>query len=233
MSIKIDTTIGNKVVSEKLNAMLTDLRSNTQVILDSINEIKAQARSEGFEDYEADLLIKSYLKEFSSKRRIKYLLSERPKLLHKKLTDKTANIGQVEKIPEIPSPDYAIVVPDQVLDEVIQEQQKLQDTQTSELNKYDYALEDLQAQLNNANSKNNDLSARIKTLEEKNIQLEEKPRNSPSNNIPAVQGNNSITKVVVSQLFREILQLKGSKMIYANIIIDTAQNKYIRLEPFQ
>jgi hypothetical protein len=56
MSIKIDTTIGNKVISEKLFAMLTDLRSNTQVILDSINEIKAQARSEGFEDYEADLL---------------------------------------------------------------------------------------------------------------------------------------------------------------------------------
>jgi hypothetical protein len=86
-------------------------------------------------------------------------------LLHKKLTDKTANIGQVEKIPEIPLPDYAIVVPDQVLDEVIPEQQKLEDTQTSELNKYDYALEDLRAQLNNANSKNNDLTARIKTLE--------------------------------------------------------------------
>ncbi len=61
MSIKIDTTIGNKVISEKLRAMLTDLRSNTQAILDSIEEIKAQARSEGFEDYEADLLIKSYL----------------------------------------------------------------------------------------------------------------------------------------------------------------------------
>ena len=45
-----------------------------------------------------------------------------------KLTDKTANSGQVEKIPEIPTPDYTSCVPDQVLDEVIQEQQKLEDT---------------------------------------------------------------------------------------------------------
>jgi hypothetical protein len=64
MSIKIDTTIGNKVISEKLRAMLTDLRSNTQAILDSIEEIKAQARSEGFEDYEIGLLIRSYFKDF-------------------------------------------------------------------------------------------------------------------------------------------------------------------------
>jgi hypothetical protein len=84
--------------------------------------------------------------------------------------------------------------------------------------------------LDNVNSKNNDLAAQIKTLEE---QLEAKTKNSPSNNILAEQGNNLITKVVVSQLFRQILQLKGSKMIYANIIIDITQNKYIRLEPFQ
>lgn len=49
--------------------------------------------------------------------------------------------------------------------------------------------------------------------------------------MPSLQGNNLRTKVVVSQLFREILQLKGSKMIYANILIDVAQNKYVRLEP--
>jgi hypothetical protein len=60
---KIDTTIGNKVISEKLRAMLADLRSNTQAILDSIEEIKAQARYEGFEDYEIDLLIRSYFKD--------------------------------------------------------------------------------------------------------------------------------------------------------------------------
>jgi hypothetical protein len=80
--------------------------------------------------------------------------------------------------------------------------------------------------------RNKGLKAKNIQLEAKNIQLEAKTRNSPSNNIPALQGNNLITKVVVSQLFREILQLKGSKMIYANIIIDITQNKYIRLEPF-
>jgi acid stress-induced BolA-like protein IbaG/YrbA len=46
-----------------------------------------------------------------------------------------------------------------------------------------------------------------------------------------MQGINLKIKVIVSQLFREILNLKGSKMIYANILIDTIQNKYIRLEP--
>ena len=75
------------------------------------------------------------------------------------------------------------------------------------------------------------LTLRNKELEEKYKQLEAKTRVSPSNSIPSLQGNNLRTKVVVSQLFREILQLKGSKMIYANILIDVAQNKYVRLEP--
>ena len=68
-------------------------------------------------------------------------------------------------------------------------------------------------------------------IEEKSIQLEAKTIISPSNSIPAMQGNEVRTKVVVSHLFKEILQLKRSKMIYANIIIDRMQNKYIRLEP--
>ena len=70
-----------------------------------------------------------------------------------------------------------------------------------------------------------------KQLEEKYKQLEARTRVSPSNYIPAVQGNNLRTKVVVAQIFREVLALKGSKMIYANILIDTSKNKYVRLEP--
>lgn len=42
--------------------MLADLRSNTHAIFDSVDEIKEQARSEGFEEFEIDLLLKSYLK---------------------------------------------------------------------------------------------------------------------------------------------------------------------------
>jgi hypothetical protein len=45
-----------------------------------------------------------------------------------------------------------------------------------------------------------------------------------------VQGNKLRTRIVVNQVFREILTLKGSKTIYANILIDMPQNKYIRLE---
>lgn len=46
-----------------------------------------------------------------------------------------------------------------------------------------------------------------------------------------LQGNKLRIKVIVSQLFREILNIKGSKKIYANILIDVLQNKYIKLEP--
>jgi acid stress-induced BolA-like protein IbaG/YrbA len=57
------------------------------------------------------------------------------------------------------------------------------------------------------------------------IKVEEK------NSSPAVQGNTLRVKVVVSDVFREVLRLKGSKIIYANVAIDVPQNKYIRLEP--
>ena len=70
-----------------------------------------------------------------------------------------------------------------------------------------------------------------KQLEEKYKQLEAKTRVSPSNGIPAVQGNTLRTKVIVSNIFREVLNLKGSRIIYANVVIDISQNKYIRLEP--
>ncbi len=50
-----------------LKGMVEDLRSNTRAIFDSVDEIKEQARSEDFEEYEVNLLLKSYLKEFLSK----------------------------------------------------------------------------------------------------------------------------------------------------------------------
>jgi hypothetical protein len=70
-----------------------------------------------------------------------------------------------------------------------------------------------------------------KQLEEKYNQLEARARVTHSNSIPAKQGDTLRTKVVVAQIFRETLALKGSRMIYAYIVIDTSQNKYVRLEP--
>jgi hypothetical protein len=69
-----------------------------------------------------------------------------------------------------------------------------------------------------------------KSLEEKYKQLEARTRVSPSNNFPHYLGNTLRTKIVVNQVFREILILKGSKVIYANVVIDISQNKYIRLD---
>jgi hypothetical protein len=245
MSIKIDTTIGNKIISEKLKCMLADLRSNTHAIFDSVKEIEEQAHSEGFEDFEINLLLRIFLKEFLSSKQIDNLFyRDKKKKVLEDLTSKRDiddnKIIEDNSIPDdIAAPDYKVVVPDRLLNEVItegqQEQQQITETDTPRFDTYkqDYAIEDLKSQLDTSKENVELLTLRNKGLEAKNIQLEAKTRNSPSNNIPAVQGNNLITKVVVSQLFREILQLKGSKMIYANIIIDTTQNKYIRLEPFQ
>jgi hypothetical protein len=70
MSIEIDTTIGNKVISGKLKCMLADLRNNMRAISDSVKEIEEQAHSEGFEDFEINLLLRIFLKEFLSPKQI-------------------------------------------------------------------------------------------------------------------------------------------------------------------
>lgn len=145
--------------------MLTDLRSNTQAILDRLDEIKAQARSEGFEDYEIGLLIRSNLKDFLSKDQIRHVLYQKPRReAQKNLIDKVATSPQIDdnNVPQIAAPDYKVVIPDQVLDEVTQEKQ----TENFDNYKQDNAYEDLRVQLNITNSKNNDLTARIKILEE-------------------------------------------------------------------
>ena len=68
-------------------------------------------------------------------------------------------------------------------------------------------------------------------MEERYKQLKARTTVQPSNNVPAPQGSILRTKIVVNPFFRDVIHLKGSKAIYANIIIDTSQNKYVRLEP--
>jgi hypothetical protein len=60
---QIDTTIGNKPVSQKLKEMLADLVNNAEAVFDNVKEIREQARSEGFEEFETDLLLKTIWKE--------------------------------------------------------------------------------------------------------------------------------------------------------------------------
>lgn len=97
---------------------------------------------------------------------------------------------------------------DKVLDEITQEQQE----QTKKYNSYkqDYALEDLRSQLDSSKETIEILTLKNKELEEKYKELEAKARVPPSNNIPMLEGINLRTKVIVSQIFREILNLKGS-----------------------
>ena len=55
------TVIGNGESSEKLRGTLVELVSNAEAIFNSVKEIRDQTRSEGFEDYETELLLKTYL----------------------------------------------------------------------------------------------------------------------------------------------------------------------------
>lgn len=225
MSIGIVTTVGNKEISERLKGMLVDLRNSTATYFEQIENIRNQAHSEGLEDHEINLVIKSYLKEFLNRDQIKYILYDKARRAKQKsLTKDLGRSPQHDDIPSIPAPDFKIVVPDQVIKE---EREQL----TKEEYKPYYPLEDLRSQIENYKSQNEELKTQLKNLEEKCKQLEAKTGVSPSNYIPAVQGNNLRTKVVVAQIFREVLAFKGSKMIYANILIDMTQNKYVRLEP--
>ena len=251
MPLGFVTTVGNKRISEGLKGMLVDLRdtigSAFENIEDRIEKINIQARSEGFKDHEINLLIRMYLSEVRqlSKRQIKYLLTDKPRIKEQKsliekrdnfVSDASVLLKQEEKI-SIPT-DYDVVIPDQVLEEVTQDQQQQQQPQEepSSFEKIkkqepDYTLVDLRSQVEDYKCHNEELTSQYKIPEEKYEQLEAKTKVSPTTSIPTVQGNTLKTKVVVTQLFREVLALKGSKMIYANVVIDISQNKYVRLEP--
>ncbi|HEX5976009.1 MAG TPA: hypothetical protein VFY68_01965 [Nitrososphaeraceae archaeon] len=150
MSTHIDTIIGNKELSEKLTGMLVDLRSKVGLVLEDvendIEKIRAQGHSEGFEDHEIDLLLKMYLSGLKTKRQLKWILYEKPRLeKQKKLTDNKAKIGENDynNVPEIPAPDN-IVIPAQVIDEVINE---LEQSETAEALKPNYEVEELKLRL--------------------------------------------------------------------------------------
>ena len=221
------TIVGKRGISERLKGMLVDLRNSTATYFEQIENIRNQAYSEGLEDHEINLLIKNYLKDFLNRDQIKYILYDKAR--RAKQNSLTKNLGtspQHDNIPSVPAPDYKIVIPHQVIEG---EQEQL--TQQQQEYKPEYALENLRLQVESYKSQIEELTADKKNIEERYKQLEAKTSVSPSNHIPAVQGNNLRTKVVVAQIFREVLALKGSKMIYANILIDLSQNKYIRLEP--
>lgn len=238
MTLQTDTVIGNKRPSRRLVGMLVDLINNTNAIFDRVEEIRAQAHSEGFNDFETDLLLKTYLVKGLGKDKARYFLNEKPRLekeKQKKLTEDLAKIGKNDddNVPNIPPPDYNIVTTDQAIDEVTKEIQPKQEQEASSKEfKSEYGLEALRVELEDNKKQLAQERENRKQAEEKIEQLEAKTRGiSPTNNFPALQGNILRTRIVVNPLFREVIGLKGSKAIYANIIIDMSRNKYIRLEP--
>lgn len=210
-----------------------------------MEKIRIKAHSEGFSKQETDGLLKLYLRKSSlTKNQIRWLTYEKPRRLeHKKPREKRATSGtdanMQEEIITLPT-EHKILSQD--LEEITQEQQakeqgqeqQEEDSILEDLAKpqvSDFAKEELELQLDVTQMNLDRAEEDKKQLEEKYKQLEARTRVSPSNYIPAVKGNNLRTKVIVAQIFREVLALKGSKMIYANILIDITQNKYVRLEP--
>ena len=94
MALKIDTIIGNKRPSLQLKQMLLDFRSNTNAWLDRIEEIREQAHKEGFSEDQTKLLLKRYLGDALTKRKIRYLIDEVPRAKEqKKLREDLADFG--------------------------------------------------------------------------------------------------------------------------------------------
>jgi hypothetical protein len=61
-------------ISDKLRSMLLNLKTNIDVIFESVEAIRQQAHSKNFEDYEIDLLLKQFLKQFLNPRQVKWIL---------------------------------------------------------------------------------------------------------------------------------------------------------------
>jgi hypothetical protein len=218
--------------------MLVELVNDAEAIFDRVQKVREQAHKEGFNDYETELLLKSYLEKGLGKARAKYILYEKPRIeKQKSLTNNISKIGQnddkniIEDTPGIPAPDSDIVVPDQIVEKATQKIEPKQDQQQEassfEEFKHNYSEEELRVELEDTKRQLGQAQEDKKQLEEKYKQLEAKTRVSPT----SVQGNKLRIKIVVNQVFREILTLKGSRTIYANIVIDTSQNRYVRLEP--
>lgn len=211
-----------------------------------MEKVKAQAQAEDFSKQETIGLIKQYLKKISlTNNQIKWLTYLKPRIKEqKKLREEQvvnysdANMPMANPKPEpetvnIPT-DYKVVVPDQVLEEEtkqfeqeVEQEQEQEQSEVLETHKPEpnYEIENLRLELDNAKNKITELTTQNKLWEEKYKQL------AKTRALPAVKGNILRTKIVVNQLFREILPLKGARVIYANIVIETSQNKYIKLDP--
>jgi hypothetical protein len=222
VTLQYDTRIGNKIISPELQQLFSDLANHVNSAFETLEKVKVQARKEGFSDDEIYYLSRKALGKVKSRGQLDYLFHGKRRYQEKRLSQKHEIMqNNSNNLPDLHLPDYKTVV-------LRQEQEKPQIIESYQQN---HVAEDLRLQLNQANNKIEEQNTQIKTLEEKYKQLASEKGISPSNSIPFIQGNNLRTKVIVSQVFREILNLKGSKMIYANILIDVSQNKYIRLEP--
>jgi len=134
--------------------MLLNLKTNIDVIFESVEAIRQQAHSENFEDYEIDLLLKQFLKQFLNPRQVKWILVDQPRELDKKkisdnLDSNVQNDGK--NLPELPQP------------EVIDHDETIQDTKrtTQDLN---LKLENVLINLDNALTDKRYLKEKINNL---------------------------------------------------------------------
>jgi hypothetical protein len=241
MVLQIDTVIGNERPSKELTRLLEDLANTVYLSYKDIEvkmeKVKAQAQAEDFSKQETIGLVKQYLKKISlTNNQIKWLTYLKPRIMEQKklreeqvLNYSDANMPMANPKPEtvnIPT-YYKVVVPDQVLEETKQFEQEQEQSEVFETHKPEpnYEVENLRLELDNAKNKITELTTQNKLWEEKYKQ------SAKTRTLPAVQGNILRTKIVVNQLFREILPLKGARVIYANIVIETSRNKYIKLDP--
>jgi hypothetical protein len=88
--------------------MLLGLKTNIDILYESVEAIREQARSENFEDYEINLLLNQFLKQFLNPRQVKWILVDQPReLIQKKISENLDRYVQNDdkNLPELTQPE--------------------------------------------------------------------------------------------------------------------------------
>lgn len=174
---------------------------------DTIEKVKTRARGEGFTDKEILSLLRTHLKESLTPRQIKWIVIEK----EQKTIKRQLELKNKENSKTIQLTTNATIKDAELVEPQIAKPQEITFEDTPE------SPQDLKATIQTQQNY-------IETLEHTVQEKTEAQRSK----------NRIRTKVVVSQLYREVLMMRNANALYASIIIDFSDvenPKYVKLEP--
>jgi hypothetical protein len=209
--------LGLRQPSQELINIIKELGKLGTKISNVVEKLKERARSEGFNEDETKTLMRIYLKGVLSKRQIQYWVSDRDKMNLKRQLELKQQQGQGQgQNNQVHLRTKANVQDAQLVSETktIELEQKREPEEGEEQEEQYQAesIQDLRATVSTQTTYINTLEDRLKEKEEINKSLKQQR-----------------IKISVSQMYRDVLMMRNTNAIYANILIDN--NKYVKLEP--